>query len=130
LLGSVDPPVTHKTIYEVVHLCKGYTKESAKDSKAVPGREIIGSLTNTGLDEISIPVGLEYIAKGVFKCIRGMGTSFLCVGLCTVLNKDAIVNIKIVGGGECGGERAKTLFFKLLERVSRTEIIDAELRDN
>jgi hypothetical protein len=59
-----------------------------------------------------------------------MGASFLYVGLCTVLNKEAIVNIKIVGVGECSGERAKTLFFKLLERVSRTEIIDIELRDN
>jgi hypothetical protein len=116
--------------YEVVHLCKGNTKEASKYSKVVPGREVIGLLTNTGLEEFSIPVGLEYIANGVFKCIHGMGALFLYVGLCAVLKKDAIVRIKIVGAGECSGERAKTLFCKLLEWVSRTEIIDIELHDN
>ena len=75
MLGSVDPPVTHKTSYEVIHLCKGNMKEASKDSKAVPGREVIGLLTNTGLEEFSISVGLEYIARGVLECICGTGAS-------------------------------------------------------
>jgi hypothetical protein len=87
-------------------------KEASKDSKAVPGREVIGSLTNTGLEEFSIPVGLEYNAKGVFECICGTGVSFLYVGLCIVLNKDAIVNIKIIGVGECGGERGEDILLQ------------------
>ena len=50
--------------------------------------------------------------------------------VCIFLDNKAIVNIKVVGVIEWNGERVNALFFKLLERVSKTEIIEVELRDN